>query len=182
MTNVVLLASGVPSGKFSLEDYILEYMDFFRNNMLERTEMEKSSSSDFELPERFSSEESARGYFERMRWPGGTACPFCGGRSPKPRKKRKGFYNCSSCKRDFTVKSGTVMERSKLPIRAWLYAMHLLGTAHGGVSSLQLSRELGVTQKTAWFMLSRIREAYSSKAGLTSERISTSGSKAAAFD
>ena len=131
------------------------------------------------IPERFLREETAREYLERKRWPNGVACPFCGGRSPKPRKKREGFYNCSSCKRDFTVKSGTVMERSKLPIRAWLYAMRLLSEAREGISSSRLSKELGVTQKTAWFMLSRIREACSSKAGFPSEKLSPSGSKAA---
>lgn len=127
--------------------------------------MKESANSHFEISARFLSEEVARKYFERMRWPNGITCPFCGGRKPTPRKKREGFYNCSSCRRDFTVKSGTVMERSKLPIRTWLRAMHMLGTARKGISSLQLSRELGVTQKTAWFMLSRIREACSSKAG-----------------
>ena len=64
-----------------------------------------------------------------------------------------------SCKKDFTVRTGTIFERSHVPLHKWLYAIYLVVTARKGISSLQLSKELGVTQKTAWFMLQRIREA-----------------------
>ena len=63
------------------------------------------------------------------------------------------------CREDFTVRTGTVMERSHIPLHKWLYAMYLLVTARKGISSLQLAKEIGVTQKTAWFLLHRLREA-----------------------
>src|SRR6185503_13294401 len=70
-----------------------------------------------------------------------------------------GFYRCNACKEDFTVRTGTIFERSHVPLHKWLYAMYLLITARKGISSLQLSKELGITQKSAWFLLQRIREA-----------------------
>ena len=128
--------------------------------------MSKPAISAFDFFERFPDEKTARGYFEGRRWPHGINCPLCGGDNNSPRKGREGFYHCNDCKRTFSAKSGTVMGRSKIKIRAWLYAMHLLATAHKSASSLHLSRELGVTQKTAWWMLHRIREACGGRGGL----------------
>ena len=87
------------------------------------------------------------------------------GRSARPVRKQSGsphapgFYRCNACKTDFTVRTGTIFERSHIPLDKWIYAMYLLMTARKGVSSLQLGKEIGVTQKSAWFMLHRIREA-----------------------
>jgi transposase-like protein len=67
------------------------------------------------------------------------------------------------CKEDFTVRTGTIFERSHVPLHKWVYAMYLLVTARKGISSLQLAKEIGVTQKSAWFMLHRLREACGSK-------------------
>jgi transposase-like protein len=69
------------------------------------------------------------------------------------------MYRCNACKKDFSVRTGTIFERSHIPLHKWLFAMYLLMTARKGVSSLQLGKEIGVTQKSAWFMLHRIREA-----------------------
>lgn len=74
-------------------------------------------------------------------------------------RKLAGYFRCLNCKTDFTVRTGTIMERSHVPLDKWLFAMYLVLTARKGISSVQLSKELGVTQKTAWFMLQRIREA-----------------------
>jgi hypothetical protein len=70
-----------------------------------------------------------------------------------------GFYRCNQCKEDFTVRTGTIFERSHVPLHKWVYAMYLLVTARKGISSLQLAKEIGVTQKSAWFVLHRLREA-----------------------
>ena len=70
-----------------------------------------------------------------------------------------GYYRCRDCGGEFTVRTGTIFERSHVPLHKWVYAMYQLVTARKGVSSLQLSKEIGVTQKTAWFMLGRLREA-----------------------
>ena len=88
-------------------------------------------------------------------------CPLCGGldRISARGGKRVGFYQCGDCKGEFTVRTGTIFARSHVPLHKWIHAMYLLVTARKGVSSLQLSKQIGVTQKTAWFMLGRLREA-----------------------
>ena len=123
--------------------------------------------STYELFQMFPDAESARLYFEEMRWPGGKpdACPTCGGtdRISARTGKREGYYRCGDCKDEFTVRTGTIFERSHVPLNKWLYAMYMVVTARKGISSMQLSKELSVTQKTAWFMLGRIREACKGK-------------------
>ena len=128
--------------------------------------MDKITISTFQLFEMFPDAESARLYFESRRWPLGVRCPVCQ-RGEIATTKRAGFYRCNRCRRadaartteTFTVCTGTIFERSHIPLHKWLYAMYLLVTARKGISSLQLSKQIGVTQKTAWFMLHRLREA-----------------------
>lgn len=123
--------------------------------------MSRSTISTFQLFALFPDEETARTYLEGRIWPNGPVCPECKtGDRITVRANRPGFYRCNACKDfDFTVRTGTVMERSKVPLHKWLYAMYLLVTARKGISSLQLAKEIGVTQKTAWFILGRLREA-----------------------
>ena len=122
--------------------------------------MSRHTISTFELFERFPDQESARKYFESRLWPVGVVCPVCKSQAGVVTTKRTGYYRCNPCGKDvFTVRTGTVMERSHIPLHKWLYAMYLLVTARKGISSLQLAKEIGVTQKTAWFLLHRLREA-----------------------
>jgi transposase-like protein len=127
--------------------------------------MSKSTISTFQLFERFPDKESARVYFESRLWPNGVVCPVCGkgqwdmGGVSRITPRKGGYYRCNACKEDFTVRTGTIMERSHVPLHKWLYAMYLLVTARKGISSLQLAKEIGVTQKSAWFLLHRLREA-----------------------
>ncbi|KKN13936.1 hypothetical protein LCGC14_1001220 [marine sediment metagenome] len=113
--------------------------------------------SSFEFFKMFPDERSARVHFEGATWPNGPVCPYCEYLDITT-LKREGYYRCKSCRKDFTVRVGTVMHRSKIPIRKWLFAMYLVCTARKGVSSVQLSKEIGITQKSAWFLLQRIRE------------------------
>ena len=114
-----------------------------------------------QMADMFPTDEAAREWFEAKMWPNGRVCPHCGstetiectGNPPMP-------YWCPSCKRHFSVRVGSVMERSKLPFRKWVYAIYLHLTSLKGVSSMKLHRDIGVTQKTAWFMLQRIRKAF----------------------
>lgn len=106
----------------------------------------------------FPDQESARVYLEGRRWPSGACCPKCSG-SERVGARKNGYYRCNACKLDFTVRTGTIFERSQIPLHKWLYAMYLLVTARKGISSMQLSKEFDVTQKTAWFLLQRLREA-----------------------
>lgn len=117
--------------------------------------------STFELMQIFPTNESARLYLESRRWKGKPTCPHCGSdtRITARSGKRLGYYRCRGCEEEFTVRTKTIFERSHVPLHKWLYVMYLVVTARKGVSSLQLSKEIGVTQKTAWFMLQRLREA-----------------------
>ena len=120
--------------------------------------MSRSTISTFELFQMFPDAESARAYFEARRWPEGPVCPACG-ETKRIYDKGAGFYRCNADLLVFTVRTGTIFEKSKVPLHRWLYAMYLLVTARKGISSLQLAKQIGVTQKTAWFMLGRLREA-----------------------
>lgn len=121
--------------------------------------MEKVTISAYELLKKFPDERAARLYIEECRWHGSPVCPYCGNIERIQTRKAEGYYRCLSCKGDFTVRTGTIYERSHVPLDKWLYAIYLLVTSRKGVSSMQLSKEIGVTQKTAWFMLQRLREA-----------------------
>lgn len=118
----------------------------------------------------FDSEDAARAYLEAQRWPGGAACPCCGLTetvAPLPPKGSmgQGWYHCRQCREKFTVRVGTLYERSHVPLHKWLLATHLLCSSKKGISSHQLHRMLGVTYKTAWFMAHRIREGMKPVAG-----------------
>lgn len=101
--------------------------------------------------------EGAQAYLEARRWPNGAACPVCD-EAKRIYAKRGGFYRCNACLTEFTVRTGTIFEKSKVPLNKWLHAMYLLATAKERVSSVQLAMQIGVTQKTAWLMLKRFGE------------------------
>ena len=121
--------------------------------------MDRVTVSTYEFLKCFPNETAARKHLEKRRWGKRPACPFCGDKERIQKRLAKGYYRCLACKKDFTVRTGTVFARSHVALHKWLYAMYLLATARKGISSLQLSKELGVTQKSAWFMLQRLREA-----------------------
>ncbi len=122
---------------------------------------------------KYQNEDAARTYLEQTRWPEGVTCPLCGCvdriipitvknkptvKNPEP-KEVKGYYHCGACRQKFTVRTGTIYERSHIPLHKWLLATHLLCASKKGMSAHQLHRMLGITYKSAWFMEHRIREA-----------------------
>jgi len=111
----------------------------------------------------------AEAWFVARRWPNGVTCPYCQGVTITPRKntRKTPSYRCNACKRDFTVKTGTIMHDSKLPLSTWALAYYLFSTHLKGVSSMKLHRDLGVTQKTAWHLAHRIRETWDDQQKLT---------------
>ncbi len=127
--------------------------------------MSRSTISTFKLFELFPDEETARTYLEGRLWPNGAFCPDCRS-NERITTRLGGFYRCNACKLDFTVRTGTIFGRSHVPLHKWVYAMYLLVTARKGISSMQLAKEIGVTQKSAWFMLQRLREACGSDSGI----------------
>jgi transposase-like protein len=118
--------------------------------------------SDLQNPA-FHDETKAREWLESHVWPDGPFCPHCGEfehvTTLKGKKHRPGLYQCNSCRQQFTVTVGTLYERSKIPLSKWLMAAYLLCASKKGMSTRQLSRMLGVSVKSTWFMMHRIREA-----------------------
>jgi transposase-like protein len=121
----------------------------------------------------YNNEDAARAHLEGIRWANGVSCPLCGGLDriapvkmmSKPSKakpestEQPGWYHCGDCRKKFTVRTGTIYERSHVPLHKWVLATQLLCSSKKGMSAHQLHRMIGVTYKTAWFMFHRIREA-----------------------
>ena len=116
-----------------------------------------------ELAQIFPDEDAARRWFESIIWADGRVCPNCGSEDTHDASHAKMPYRCRGCKRYFSVKTGTVMAQSPIPLLKWAYAIYLDVTSLKGVSSMKLHRDLGITQKTAWFMQQRIREAFAAE-------------------
>ncbi len=115
-----------------------------------------------QLCDMFPTEESAREWFESRLWPNGRHCPRCGSTKTSEASHAYMPYWCSDCRSYFSVKIGTVLESSKIPLRKWVFAIYLHLTSLKGVSSMKLHRDIGVSQPAAWFMLQRIRKAWES--------------------
>lgn len=109
----------------------------------------------------FTDEAAAKAHLEASRWPDDVNCPHCGSVNVTRMggKTQAGYFQCNDCRDKFTCRTGTVMERSKIPVHKWLLAIHLMSSSKKGMSSHQLHRMLGVTYKSAWFLSHRIREA-----------------------
>ncbi len=109
----------------------------------------------------FHDEDAAREHIEASRWPNGVNCPHCGSLNVMRMagKTQAGYFLCRDCADKFTCRTGTLLERSHIPLHKWLLAMMLLSSSKKGMSAHQLHRMLGVTYKSAWFLCHRIREA-----------------------
>ena len=105
----------------------------------------------------FSDEKTCHEFLTEMRWSKGVECPRCGSKDIGQLVESRRIWNCKGCKKQFSAKVGTIFEDSPLSLTKWLPATWLIVNAKNGISSCELSRALGVTQKTAWFMLHRIR-------------------------
>jgi transposase-like protein len=110
----------------------------------------------------FHDEAKATAHMEADRWPNGVTCPLCGSDNITKMggATQAGMFMCNGCRDKFTVRTGTVFERSHIPLHKWLLALHLMGASKKGMSALQLQRMLGLgSYRSAWFMCHRIREA-----------------------
>lgn len=121
----------------------------------------------YEFLKQFPDETSARLFFEERRWAAGVKCAHCGSTEISECKDHKPMaYRCRECRKHFSVRTNTILAEGKIGLHKWLMAIYMLHTARKGVSSVQMAKELGVTQKTAWFLDHRIREAMASRGGL----------------
>lgn len=113
-----------------------------------------------QLAEMFPDEETATKWLEKTRWPDDRPCPHCGDCDTYKMKSGKPMpYRCRGCWKFFSVRTKTVMERSHIPLKKWVWAIYLSMTSLKGVSSMKLHRDLGISQRSAWFMAHRLREA-----------------------
>lgn len=113
-----------------------------------------------QLADMFPDEESALKWFEDRFWPHGRRCGHCGSACTVESAHAQMPYWCTDCRSYFSIKTGTLLEYTQLPLRKWVYAIHLHLTSLKGVSSMKLHRDIGVSQKTAWYILRRIRKAF----------------------
>jgi transposase-like protein len=111
-----------------------------------------------DIQRRFDTEDACRDYLFKLRWPDGFICPVCGCREYYHITTRH-KYACKSCRHQASVTSGTVMDRSHLSLRTWIWAIYLVSRDKRGYSAMQLSRMLNLPYNTAWFLLHRIRNA-----------------------
>ena len=117
--------------------------------------------STFAFFQKFPDEESARSYFETNRWGNEPNCGHCGSTNVVECKDHKPMpYRCRDCRQHFSVRTGTVLAESRLPLQKWLLAIFMMTSARKGIPSTQMARELGITQKSAWFLAQRIRETW----------------------
>ena len=121
----------------------------------------RESISIMALGEMFPDEASAVAWFESIQWPDGRHCGKCGCVDTRAIPNAKPMpYWCRGCKSYFSVRTGTTIEKSRLPLRKWVFAVYFYVTSLKGVSSMRLHRDLDITQKSAWFMLHRLRDAW----------------------
>ena len=117
--------------------------------------------STFQFFQKFPNEEAARVYFETKRWNNQASCGHCGSKNVTECKDHKPMaYRCKDCRKHFSVRTGTVLAESRLPLQKWLLAIFMMTSARKGIPSTQMARELGITQKSAWFLAQRIRETW----------------------
>ena len=117
-----------------------------------------------DLTQRFSDDATAEQWFTTQRWPDGVHCPYCGSDNVQTGANHKSMpFRCRAkeCAKRFSVKTGTIMQSSKVGYQTWIFAMYLLTTNLKGISSMKLHRELGITQKSAWHLAHRLRDALS---------------------
>ena len=121
-----------------------------------------------ELFRMFPDDAAAEDWFVQTRWGGTPACTTCGSLDVKTNAKHKSMpYRCRDCKKRFSVRTGTAMQSSKLGYQTWAIAIYLLTTSLKGVSSMKMHRDLNVTQKSAWHLVHRIRQAWAEQADAT---------------
>jgi transposase-like protein len=124
-------------------------------------------SSDMSLAadvSRFNTEEKCRSYLEQLRWPDGVRCPRCDAGTGISRIETRGQFDCDACGYQFSVRVGTILQNSNLPLWKWFLAVYVMGRSKEGVSASQLKRMLDVSYKTAWYLCHRIRAAMKDEA------------------
>lgn len=124
--------------------------------------MQKQFDTLIQMMAAFPDEQAAVDHFTAVRWKGGAFCPHCGSKRVYHFADRRN-HKCGDCRKRFSIKVGTIFEDSKIPLRTWMLAIWMITSHKKGIASTQLAKDLGVTQKTAWFMTQRLRHALRTK-------------------
>ena len=123
-----------------------------------------------ELMRKFPDNETAEKWFAETRWPSGVRCAYCDSENVNDKAKHKTMpYRCNKCGKRFSVKTNSVMHASNLSYQKWVVGVYMVATNLKGVSSMKLQRDLGITQRSAWQMLHRIRDSYAEINNLESQ-------------
>lgn len=125
----------------------------------------------FQLLDYFTTEEKCEEHLAVIRWNGCTTCPYCESNRVNILKGKTQRYKCYGCRKQFGVKVGTIFHDSKISLRKWFVAIYLVTSHKKGISSYQLGRDLKISQKSAWFILQRIRETYNPKGEVFSNEV-----------
>ena len=125
-----------------------------------KTKQIRDFDSFYELVSYFDTEQKCQDHLATLRWNGEPQCPYCQSKKVNTLKGKTRRYKCYGCRKQFGVRVGTIFHDSKLSLRKWFFAIFIFSAHKKGISSHQLSRDLKITQKTAWFVLHRIREIY----------------------
>jgi len=147
-----------------------KFFIFNKTKMAKHPDIELDTATVFKsilhLADTMQTDNDCREHLEYLRWNNEPICPHCGSQRENHYRLKskgifKGLYKCKDCRERFTVTVGTMFESSHIPLRKWFMAIYLFASHKKGISSLQMHRDLAITQKTAWFMLSRIRNTFS---------------------
>ena len=130
----------------------------------------ESFNNFFDFQKRFSNNDTCRAYLEHLRWDGKVICPFC--KSEKHYSFKDGrTYKCAECLKKYNVLIGSIFENTKIELSKWFWAVYIASSHKKGISSAQLARDIDVQQKTAWFMLHRIRESLRTKGSVFTKTV-----------
>jgi transposase-like protein len=124
---------------------------------MSKTYKKNTAMSSKELRKMFSDEETARKFLEKHRWGNIPTCPHCDSQNATVLKNRKGYYTCNGCGKQFCVKTKSIFASTKIALTDWFIAFYYLVTDRKGISSIKMSKELGITQKSAWYLEQKIR-------------------------
>ena len=147
------------------------FIIFNKSKMAKHPDIELDTASVFksviQMIKTLNTDEACREHLERLRWNGEPICPHCGSQRPNHYRLKydgifKGLYKCKDCRSRFTVTVGTIFHGSQIPLHKWFLAIYIFSSHKKGISSVQLAKDLDITQKSAWFMLSRIRSSFKS--------------------
>ncbi|MCJ8209385.1 IS1595 family transposase [Mucilaginibacter sp. RS28] len=124
-----------------------------------------------EVANHFNDKQTCLDYLIKLRWPNGATCPFCSHDKVYHLQGANKRYKCAKCRKHFSVTKGTIFENSVIPLQKWFVAIYLITSHKKGISSVQLAKDVNVTQKTAWFMLQRVRHALKMRSFNSPEKI-----------